>query len=159
MLVTKVENNQEKSSCLFLSLMCRWSTGFPWGSEWQAVHQRGLQVQCGQALWHPLHGVAVHEWLHGTEAIFRFVFVTVPLLTSDIWPLWRQRKPKMWSTAVFSNSSMSLSCHFAVQMWSTTHGRRRTLGTRPERSCTPSLCPTPWPQKQPQSLRHRYSQL
>lgn len=131
-------------SHLFLSWTWRGSTGFPRRSERQAVHQRGLQVQCGQALRHPLHWVSVHEWLHGAEAIFRFVFVMLLQLKSPPPPI---------------RSFTCLSCHPLMQMWSTTHGRKRKLGTRPERSCTPSLCPIHWPLRQPQLQRHKYSWL
>lgn len=79
-----------------VSLPCRRGTSLPWGSQWQAAYQWDLQVQCGQAVWHPFHGVSVHEWFHGTEAILRSVrlmFLHV-IQSSHVWAPWKECKLK-----------------------------------------------------------------
>lgn len=53
------------------SLLFRWGTGFPRGPEWQAIHQRAIQVRCGQDVWHTFYWVWVHEGLSGAEEVLR----------------------------------------------------------------------------------------
>lgn len=79
-----------------VSLPRRRGTSLPWGSQWQAAYQWDLQVQCGQAVWHPFHGVSVHEWFHGAEAILRSVrlmFLHV-IQSSHVWAPWKECKLK-----------------------------------------------------------------
>lgn len=79
-----------------VSLPRRRGTSLPWRSQWQAAYQWDLQVQCGQAVWHPFHGVSVHEWFHGAEAILRSVrlmFLHV-IQSSHVWAPWKECKLK-----------------------------------------------------------------